>query len=123
MSKAKACQLRKLSKDELVTKLEDFQKELAGLRVEKVTAGATSKLAKIKNVRKSVAVVKTVMHEMTRNALKKAYAKKKYIPKDLRQKKTRAMRRELTAFEASRKTLRQRKRDLHFKPQVYALKA
>jgi large subunit ribosomal protein L35e len=36
---------------------------------------------------------------------------------------TRAIRRALTKHERSVKTLRQKKRDIHLKPRVYALKA
>ena len=44
-------------------------------------------------VRKSIARVHTVYNQKQREALRAAYAGKKYIPQDLRAKKTRAIRR------------------------------
>jgi large subunit ribosomal protein L35e len=42
---------------------------------------------------------------------------------DLRTKKTRAIRRRLTAFEKSRKTLKATKKEQHFPKRKYAVKA
>ena len=75
-----------------------------------------------KVVRKSVARVKTVMSHNQRENLKKFYAKKKYKPLDLRPKLTRAKRRELTKFEKTRKTLREKKWERHFPKRIYAVK-
>ncbi len=74
-------------------------------------------------VRKSIARVLTVITEKQREALKEFYKGKKHVPLDLRAKKTRAIRRRLTPFEASRKTVRQQKKDRHFPQRVYAVKA
>ena len=123
MPGAKAKQLRQKSKDELIKQLDDFKSELAALRVEQVTGGSASKLAKIKSVRKSIARAKTVLHEQTRAAVRKHYQDSKYKPLDLRKKQTRAMRRRLTKREANAKTLRQQKREANFPKRVYAIKA
>ena len=64
----------------------------------------------------------TVISHTQREHLHKFYAGKKYKPLDLRHKKTRAMRRALTKHEASRKTLRQIKKDTHFNLRKYAVK-
>ena len=90
-----------------------------------MTGGAATKLSKIKVVRKSIATVLTVMHAEQRAAARKMYAGKKHIPLDLREKKTRAIRRRLSKDEASRVTLRQKKKDQHFSRanHVYAVKA
>jgi len=56
----------------------------------------------------------TVISQTQRDQLRMYYKGKKYVPLDLRPKKTRAIRRRLTKFEASRKTERQQKRDTHF---------
>jgi len=48
---------------------------------------------------------------------------KKYIPLDLRQKKTRAMRKALTAHEASLKTLKETRRLKAFPQRKFAVKA
>ena len=95
----KAYELRGKSKDELLTILGDLRKELSELHVAKVTDGAASKVAKIKSVRKSIARVLTVHNTQQKQGLRKAAAGSKYIPKDLRAKKTRAMRRALSKAE------------------------
>merc|ERR1711955_136918 len=78
--------------------------ELATLKVAKVTGGAASKLSKIRIVRKNIARVYIVMHQKQKENLRKFYKGKKYIPLDLRSKKTRAMRKALTSHESSLKT-------------------
>ena len=75
-----------------------------------------------KVVRKSIARVMTVISQNQRDNLKKFYKVKKYKPLDLQSKKTRAMRRALTTYEASRKTLRQIKKETHFGIRKYAVK-
>ena len=84
----KAYELRSLTKEELLKTLTDLRKELAELHVAKVTDGAASKVAKIKGVRKSIARVLTVHNQQQKEGLRKAAAGAKYVPKDLRSKKT-----------------------------------
>merc|ERR1711957_986139 len=103
----KAYELRDMSKDDLLKTLTDLRKELSELHVAKVTDGAASKIAKIKSVRKSIARVLTVHNQMQKEGLRKACAGSKYLPKDLRRKTTRALRRKLTKSESSKKTHRQ----------------
>ena len=73
--------------DQLLEELKRNQSALAALRVEQVTSGAPSKISHIKTFRKNIAVVKTVLTQKQRDALKKHYQGKKYIPIDLRSKK------------------------------------
>ncbi|XP_064395791.1 large ribosomal subunit protein uL29-like [Halichondria panicea] len=122
MGKLKAHELRGKSKDDLLKQLDELKTELSQLRVHKVTGGTASKLSKIKVVRKSIARVLTVITHNQRDNLRKLYRKKKYKPLDLRPKKTRAIRKALTKYEASRKTLRQKKRDMYNPVRVYAVK-
>ena len=75
-----------------------------------------------KVVRKSIACVLTVISHNQRENLRKLYRKKKYKPLDLRWKKTRAMRRSLTKFEKTRRTERQKKRDMFNPLRMYAVK-
>lgn len=89
----------------------------------KVTGGAASKLSKIGVVRKSIARVLTVYNQTQKAHLREFYGKSKYMPKDLRAKKTRAIRRALTHHEKSIKTLKQQKKDAYFPLRKYALKA
>ena len=119
----KAYELRGQTKEELLKTLGDLHKELAELRVAKVTGGAASKIAKIKSVRKSIARVLTVHNQQQKDSVRKASAGSKYVSKDLRLKKTRAMRRALSKSESSIKTLKQQKKDTHFRLRKYAIKA
>ena len=64
------------------------------LRVAKVTGNA-AKVQQIRGVRKSIACVMTVMSQSKKKALRKHYKNAKFLPTDLRKKKTRAMRRYL----------------------------
>ena len=75
-----------------------FKGELATLRTAQVTSGPSSKLNKIKGVRKDIARVLTVLNQEARNAVRAKFAGKPNdrLPKDLRIKKTRAIRRRLT---------------------------
>ena len=121
--KVKAYELRTKNKSELLKQLEELKNELAQLRVAKVTGGAASKLAKIGVVRKSIARVLTVYNQTQKSKLRDVYAGKKFVPKDLRQKKTRALRRALTSEEKGKKTLKQTKKDLNFPARKFAVTA
>ncbi|KAK9824982.1 hypothetical protein WJX81_002684 [Elliptochloris bilobata] len=122
MAKLKAHELRDKSKAVLQAQLKDLKTELGGLRVAKVTGGAPNKLSKIKVVRKAIARVLTVISQSQRGALRTAFQKKKYLPLDLRPKKTRAIRRRLTKHQASRKTEKQRKKETAFPMRKFAVK-
>ena len=115
--------MREKSKEQLELQLQDLKKELNQLRVQQVAASNQQKVSQIGTLRKSIARVLTVITQKQREALKQVYAGSKYKPLDLRSKLTRAMRRRLTPFEKSRKTLRQRKHDMHFAPKKYAVTA
>eukprot|EP00999_Lentomonas_sp_LEN2_P001753 NODE_2859_length_491_cov_131.184066_g2809_i0.p1 GENE.NODE_2859_length_491_cov_131.184066_g2809_i0~~NODE_2859_length_491_cov_131.184066_g2809_i0.p1 ORF type:complete len:124 (+),score=39.10 NODE_2859_length_491_cov_131.184066_g2809_i0:91-462(+) len=123
MVKVKAHELRTKSKDDLVKQLDELKTELAALRVAKVIGGAASKLSKIKPYRKSIARVLTVISQNRRAQLRKFYHGKKYLPKDLRPKKTRAIRKALSPAQANKVTLKQEKKRRHFGRRKYAVKA
>ncbi|KAI8822911.1 60S ribosomal protein L35 [Fimicolochytrium jonesii] len=123
MAKVKTFELRNKTKADLTKQLDELKQELSTLRVQKVAGGNASKLAKIHDVRKSIARVNTVISQTQRDQLRIFYKGKKYIPLDLRVKKTRAIRRRLTAHEATRKTVRQTKRETHFPLRKFAVKA
>lgn len=89
----------------------------------KVTGGAPNKLSKIKVVRLSIAQVLTVIRQNQLKSLREAYATKKYLPLDLRPKKTRAIRRRLSSQEEGKKTAKQAKKDAYFPVRKYAIKA
>lgn len=73
------------------------------LRVAQVTAGAASKLAKIKQVRKNIARVLTAVNTKAKAGFRKEVAglKANRIPKQLRAKKTRSLRRALSKEDVS----------------------
>lgn len=115
--------LRSKSKADLEKEAEGLRIELGQLRVAKVTGGPALKLCKIREVRKSIARVLTVLTAQKRQALKEHYAGKKYKPLDLRPKKTRAIRRRLTKEQLAKKTWREVKKERAFPMRKYAIRA
>ena len=93
------------------------------MRVSKVSSQPQVKLTKIKQVRKNIAKVLTVLSEKRIDAAKTEFKKKRYTPVDLRQKKNRAFRRRLTPFERKQRTTREKKRAANSKVRKYALAA
>ncbi|KAL6928455.1 60S ribosomal protein L35A [Hanseniaspora valbyensis] len=120
MAPVKAYELKTQSKEQLESKLEDLKKELASLKVQKISKPS---LPKINSVRKSVARVLTIINLNQREAVAQVYAGKKYQPKSLRAKKTRALRRALTKHQASLVTVKQQKKQAAFPQRKYAIKA
>ncbi|KIW06724.1 ribosomal protein L29 [Verruconis gallopava] len=121
--KVKAAQLWGKNKDELRKQLDELKQELVQLRTQKIAGGASSKLNKIHDVRKSIARTLTVITANQRQQLRLFYKNKKYVPLDLRPKQTRAMRRRLTKYEAGLITEKQKKKQSQFPQRVYAVKA
>lgn len=119
----KAYELRNMSKEDLLKTLGDLRKELASLHVAKVTDGTAAKVSKIKGVRKSIARVLTVHNQQQKEGIRKALSKAKYLPKDLRAKKTRAIRRALTKAELSKKTHKQKVKEAAFPKVKFCVKA
>ncbi|XP_033732587.1 60S ribosomal protein L35-like [Pecten maximus] len=122
MAKVKAKELRGKKKEDLMKQLDELKNELATLRVAKVTGGAASKLSKIHIVRKSIARVLTVIHQTQKENLRKYYRTKRYKPKDLRQKKTRAIRRKLIPSELAQKTRKERRKNSLYPMRKFAVK-
>ncbi|RJE20694.1 60S ribosomal protein L35 [Aspergillus sclerotialis] len=121
-SKVKAGQLWGKSKDDLTKQLDEVKTELNTLRVQKIAGGASAKSQRIRDCRKSVARILTVINANQRSQLRLFYKNKKYLPLDLRPKLTREMRRRLTKNEATKITEKQRKRQIHFPQRKYAVK-
>merc|ERR1712004_297796 len=115
---------------ELQTTVDDLQKELSTLRVNKVSSGVASKLSKIKVVRKAIARSLTFINDKNRTEIKNLFKDRKSLkayneehktsyrfsdkPYACRQKTTRAKRRAMSKKQLSLKTLRQRKRSENF---------
>ncbi|RKP23519.1 ribosomal L29 protein-domain-containing protein [Syncephalis pseudoplumigaleata] len=119
----KASELRQKDRAALEKQLEDLKQELLGLRVQKVTAGNNAKTFRIREVKHAIARTLTVITQKQRAQVALHYKGKKYKPLDLRTKKTRAIRRQLTKKERGLKTLRTIKREQNFPQRKYALKA
>ncbi len=83
----------------------------------------TARVSRIGTVRKDIARVLTVINQDTKTKLRAHYAKGGKLPVDLREKKTRAIRRKLTPAQASRVTVKQAKKDANFPMRTYAVKA
>lgn len=122
-SAVRASELRAKTKGDLEKQAEELRIELGQARVAKVTGGAASKLSKIREIRKSIARVLTVLTAQKRDALKEHYSNKKYSPLDLRNKKTRAIRRRMTKDQINKKTVKQSKRAKAFPMRKFAVKA
>jgi large subunit ribosomal protein L35e len=105
--------------------LADLKKELLNLKVQKTASGAANKIAQIRLVRKAISRVLTILSENQKQHVLKLYENKKLnkLPKDLRPKLTRAMRRRLSPREAGKRTLRQIKKDAHFSNVKFAVLA
>ncbi|KAI4482787.1 PREDICTED: 60S ribosomal protein L35 [Polistes canadensis] len=122
MGKVKCSDLRSKDKKELLKQLDELKTELTSLRVAKVTGGAASKLSKIRVVRKAIARVYIIMHQKQKENLRLLFRNNKYKPLDLRPKKTRAIRRKLTPYQASKKTLKEIRKQSIYPLRKYALK-
>ncbi|KAF2761555.1 hypothetical protein EJ05DRAFT_496464 [Pseudovirgaria hyperparasitica] len=122
-AKVKASQLWGKNKDDLKKQLDELKAELVTLRTQKIAGGASSKLNRIHDVRKSIARVLTIINANQRSQLRLFYKNKKYLPLDLRPKQTRAIRRRLTPHEAGLITERQKKKQTHFPQRKFAVKA
>lgn len=73
-------------------------------------------------MRKAIARVYIITHQKQKENLRLFYKNKKYKPLDLRPKKTRAIRRALTPYQANKKTLKEIRRHSAFPQRKYALK-
>lgn len=74
MAIIKKGKIREMADAELSTKLFEFQKELNSERGMVATGGRTSNPGKIRELRKSVARVMTIMHERKLGIVRKANA-------------------------------------------------
>eukprot|EP01135_Chromosphaera_perkinsii_P007819 Nk52_evm11s1020 gene=Nk52_evmTU11s1020 len=119
----KAHLLRGKSKADLLKQLDELKTELSQLQVAKVTQGSATKVSKISSVRKSIAVVMTVINQTKKEQLRAFYKGKKYAPLDIRAKKTRAIRRKLNRNEATKLTVKAQKKASHFPMRKFAVKA
>mmetsp|Transcript_102088 Transcript_102088/g.152946 ORF Transcript_102088/g.152946 Transcript_102088/m.152946 type:complete len:124 (-) Transcript_102088:19-390(-) len=121
MVRVKAYELRSKTSKELLKELDEMKAELSQLRVAKVAGGAASKLAKIKIVRKNIARILTVYNQKQKAEARKQYKGKKYLPLDLRPKKTRAIRRALKPEQKNAKTTKAKTKLSNFPMRRFAV--
>ena len=134
---------REKSENELLADLKKLRDEVQKIRFTKGTGTAVNKVNSVKGLRKQIARVLTIIREKRKdfavgNLLTRTVSeregdkvkavetkiknlKMKHIPLDLRPKRTRAMRRRLTKFEANLLTLKQWKRKLNFPKRTFAV--
>ena len=141
-----AKQYREKNSADLLNELKKLREELQKIRFTRSSGTAVAKLSKIKDLRKQIARILTIIRENKKaevvKNLRVKVAKKekedkegkeeeikttiknlkmKHIPLDLRPKLTRAMRRRMTKFERKLVTLRQLKRKLNFPVRKFAV--
>lgn len=118
MSDLKVKDLKGFTDEQLQTQLKDLKENLVSLRAKKDTVRS----GEIVRARKSIARILTIINLKARQQVRESITDPKTLPKDLRPKLTRALRRKLTASEAGAKTLRQQKKSAAFPKRQYALK-
>ena len=134
---------RKKNSADLLNDLKKTREELQKIRFTRGTGTAVAKLSKIKELRKQIARILTIIRENKKEEVIKGLRdrvnkeekegkeeevkttiknlKLKHIPLDLRPKLTRAKRRRMTKFERKLVTLRQLKRKLNFPMRKFAV--
>ena len=120
MGHLKGHELREKSRNDLLEELASLEKKMFELKGQKA---AGSKLNEIKDARRDIARVKTILMEKQRAALKEKYTNKKYIPVDLRKHTEKALRTKLAAKYANKMTAAQIRRNKFLHPVKFALKA
>lgn len=117
-----ASELRSKSAEELEKLLEEQKQELFNLRISKVT-GQGGNVSQIRSVRRSIARIYTIVAERSREEVKKLYKNEKYIPLDLREKKSRSQRLKLSKAQLALVTRRESVRAKNFPVRKFAVKA
>ena len=138
-----AKEYRKKNTSDLLNDLKKLREDLQKIRFTKGTGTAVAKLTKIKELRKQIARILTIIRENRKEEVVKGLRERvkkeekdgkeeevkttiknlklKHIPLDLRPKLTRSMRRRMTKFERRLVTLRQLKRKLNFPMRKFAV--
>ena len=138
-----AKEYRKKNSQDLLNDLKKLREDLQKIRFTKGSGTAVAKLSKIKDLRKQIARILTIIRENKKEEVVKGLTtrvskeekdgkeeevkktikniKLKHIPLDLRPKLTRAMRRRMTRFERKLVTLKQLKKKLNFPLRKFAV--
>ena len=138
-----AKEYRTKNSQDLLNDLKKLREDLQKIRFTKGSGTAVAKLSKIKDLRKQIARILTIIRENKKEEVVKGLTtrvskeekdgkeeevkktikniKLKHIPLDLRPKLTRAKRRRMTKFERKLVTLKQLKRKLNFPLRKFAV--
>lgn len=119
MSDIKIKDLRELSDKQLNDQLAELKENLLQLNFKK----ANVRSGEIARVRKNIARVLTIINLKARAEAATNATNSAKLPKSLRPKLTRALRRKLSPSEAQARTLRAQKKSAAFPKRKYALKA
>ena len=120
MGHLKGHELRQKSRNDLLEELASLEKKMFELKGQKA---AGSKLNEIKQARRDIARVKTILMEQQRAALNKKYEGKKHVPVDLRKHTEKSIRGKLCAKYANKMTSAEIRRNKFLHPVKFALKA
>ena len=118
--------LPKKTKD-LQAQVQELKVELNSLKVAKVTGGTASKVGKIRLFRKNIARVLTAISHKARDKMRAEIKQQcgghglKRIPKQLRVKKTRAIRRQMTPQQLAKTTVKAQKKARNFPLRQFAV--
>ena len=116
-------------KKDLDAQVQELKVELNSLKVAKVTGGTASKVGKIRLFRKNVARVLTALSHKARDKMRAEIKTQcggnglKRVPKQLRVKKTRAIRRQLTPAQLAKTTVKAAKKARNFPLRQYVVEA
>ena len=120
MGHLKGHELVQKSRNDLLEELASLEKKMFELKGQKA---AGSKLTEIKQARRDIARVKTILMQKQRAALKEKYTNKKYVPVDLRAHTEKSIRGKLAAKYANKMTAAETRRNKFLHPIKFALKA
>jgi large subunit ribosomal protein L35e len=128
-AKQRMSELMPKKSKELLKQVEELKTELNALKVAKVTGGTASKVGKIRLFRKNIARVLTAISHKAREKMRSEIKAQcgghglKRVPKQLRAKKTRAIRRQLTPAQLGKTTVKAAKKARNFPLRQYVVEA
>ncbi|OIR58895.1 MAG: 60S ribosomal protein L35 [Amphiamblys sp. WSBS2006] len=115
---------REMSVDGLVEKLHELKKDLSSLRIQKNARGSEAKVSELRDAKKDVARVMTVLQEKKIAEATSMYrAGSKKVPVSLRPRLTRAKRREMSAAQKKKRSRKQQETISRRTPYLFMLKA
>ncbi|KAI3389847.1 hypothetical protein SNEBB_002987 [Seison nebaliae] len=118
--------LQDYDRKKLGSALREQQQKLSMCRTQNLSSNATSKRSQIRITRKNIARILITLHQKMKLGSAIFHVEKfgrKHLPKDLRPKKTRAIRRRLTKSEKSASRRREKMRKTFYPQRKYIVSA